>query len=190
MKKLILCLVFFGLISSGCIGTKDYYNAQTAYYNAQAEAQIAHIEAQKTRQPLAEMVAPDGTRFVVNQTASDAPPVISTVENPIVAGLKTIVNSTPVSIIAGGWSATRLIKASTGDINANDGSTVTSTANSNNETEVNNADEGIARETDSSTDSRSEYDNSTADPTVVNQPEPIVVEQPEPVIVEQVNDEL
>lgn len=180
MKNLFL-IVITGLICASCMGTKEYYRAQTAYYNAQAQAQTAYIQVQNQRQPLAEMTAPDGTRFVVNQSGIIQMPVIQTTKNPIVEGLRTIATSTPVSILAGGWAAKEIIKHSTGDVSASGQSSVTTTANSNNMTELNNAESDIIHDS-STSDSRSNYDNATADPVVVNQPEPVVVD---PVIVEQ-----
>lgn len=172
--SLIACL-----LCSGCMGTENYYKAQTAYYQAQAEAQTAYIHAQNQRQPLAEMIAPDGTKFIVNQAGIIQSPVIQTTKNPIVDGLKTIVNSTPLSIVAGGWAAKEIIKHSTGDVSASGESTVTTTANSNNQTELNNAESDINNSVDSSDNSQ------VADPLVVNQPEPIILTQPEPIIVNQ-----
>ena len=62
--KYILPIILF-IFLTGCMGTKEYYQAQTAYYDAQARANIAHVQAVNNRQPLAKMVAPDGTVFVV-----------------------------------------------------------------------------------------------------------------------------
>jgi len=185
MKNLFL-IVIIGLICTGCMGTKEYYQAQTEYYKAQAQAQTAYLQAQNQRQPLAEMIAPDGTRFVVNQSGIIQTPVIQTTKNPIVEGMKTIVNSTPVGILAGGWAAKEIIKHSTGDVSASGQSNVTTTANSNNMTELNSAESDIVNDS-SANDSRSNYDNATAAPVVVNQPDPVVVdpvvvEQPEPVM--------
>ena len=180
MKYLILIACLF---LSGCMGTENYYKAQTAYYQAQAQANSAYIAAVNNRQPLAEMTAPDGTKFVVNQTQMIPIPSIQTTKNPIVEGLRTVVNSTPFGIFAGGWSAKQIIKASSGDIN-NGAGTVTSTSNSNNQTELNNANEGITRD-ESVTDDNSVIDSHDAvsEPTVITQPEPVIITQPEPIIV-------
>jgi len=180
MKTLLIISCFF---LSGCMGTENYYAAQTAYYNAQAQANTAYITAINNRPPIAEMISPDGTKFIVNQTQAIPMPVISTIKNPIVESLKTIMNATPVAILAGGWSAKQIIKSSTGDIN-NESGTVTSTANSNNQTELNNADESISRD-ESATDDNSVMDSHDAvsDPVIVTQPEPIVIN---PVIVDPV----
>lgn len=177
MRKLsaILVCIALALYLTGCMGTENYYQSQIAYYNAQAEASRAYIEAMNNRQPLAEMVAPDGTRFVVNQTGTVTTPVIRTTQNPIVEGLKTVVNSTPLAIVAGGWTAKQILKNATGDINASGGSTVTSTSNSHNATDLRNADGNISDVSDS-------Y-NQTAPPTVVTQPDPTIVPAPDPVIV-------
>ena len=170
MKYILPVMLLITL--TGCMGTKEYYQAQTAYYDAQARANIAHIEAVNNRQPLAKMVAPDGTIFVVNQTGPLPAPIILRAKNPIVDSLKSIVTSTPLSILAGGWTAREIIKNSKGDIRASDGSTVTSTSNSNNQTDFRHADENIT-EDHSSTDSH----DSVADPVIV-ETEPVIV-QPE-----------
>jgi len=170
MKYILPIILLITL--NGCMGTKEYYQAQTAYYDAQARANIAHVEAVNNRQPMAKMVAPDGTVFVVNQTGPLPAPIILRAKNPIVDGLKAVVTSTPLSILAGGWTAREIIKNSKGDIRASDGSTVTSTSNSNNQTDFRHADENIT-EDHSSTDSN----DSVADPVIV-ETDPVIV-QPE-----------
>lgn len=177
MRYLVAVLALVML--TGCMGTESYYQSQIAYYNAQAEANRAYIEAMNNRQPLAEMVAPDGTRFTVNQTGVMAAPVVRTTQNPIVEGLKTVVNSTPLAIVAGGWTAGEVLKHATGDINASGGSTVTSTNNSHNATDLRNADGNISEDNNSMNDSY----NQTAEPTVVTQPDPTIIPAPDPVII-------
>jgi len=183
--KYIIAALALAIMLTGCMGTENYYQSQIAYYNAHAQAYQAQAEAQANRPPLAEMVAPDGTRFVVNQTGDMPAPVIRTTENPIVAGIKTVVNSTPLSIVAGGWTAKEILKNATGDINASGGSSVTSTSNSHNASEIRNADT-----MDNSDNSLTDSQNQTADPTIVEQPpynDPIIVEQPpynDPIVVE------
>lgn len=185
MRAIIIALIA-SLSLYGCMGTENYYKAQTAYYTAQTQAQIAYIEAQKDKQPLAQMVAPDGTCFTVNQVSNLPAPVINVPQNPVIAGLKTVITSTPMSILAGSWGARELIKAATGDMSVDNGSSLTTTRDSNNQTELNNADEGIDRKINNSvndTDNRSNYENSVSDPTIVEQPPAVIVEQPEPVII-------
>jgi PBP1b-binding outer membrane lipoprotein LpoB len=183
--KYIIAALALAIMLTGCMGTENYYQSQIAYYNAQAQAYQAQAEAQANRPPLAEMVAPDGTRFVVNQTGDMPAPVIRTTQNPIVEGVKTIVNSTPLAIVAGGWTAKEILKNATGDINASGGSSVTSTSNSHNASEIRNADT-----MDNSDNSLTDSQNQTADPTIVEQPpynDPIIVEQPpynDPIVVE------
>jgi outer membrane lipoprotein SlyB len=193
MKKSILFILLVSLIGlslSGCMGTKNYYDAQTAYYNAQKDASIAYTKAMNARPPIAQMVAPDGTVFTVNQTGAITSPVIRITENPIVAGLKTVVNSTPLAIVAGGWSAKELLKSSSGDVYASDNAHVTTTSNSNNATDLRNADGDISE--DNSNNSTNDSNNAVADPTIVEQPaynDPIVIEQPDyndPIIVDPV----
>ena len=141
------CLLIVGVLCSmlcSCIGTDAYYESQSAYYNAQASA----ITSQR---PLARMTAPDGTVFEVanpNQIQG-----ISQAKNPIVETFRTILTSTPISIIAGGWSAREMIQASTGSVSQIDNS------------------------------SSSVDNSAVAEPVIVTQPLPTVIEQPPPVIV-------
>lgn len=169
-------------IASGCIGSADYYASKTAYYQAQASASQAYIQA--ASKPLAEMKAPDGTVFVVNNTAIQAP-VIQQAGSPIVDGLKVILNSTPAAVLSGGWAAKEIIKNSAGTFTNNgDGGTISNNSG--------NTPSYINGDTDNST---STVDDHTAtapplvvtqpDPVIVNQPEPIVIEQPEPIVIEQ-----
>ena len=166
-------LLFFSCwLCSGCIGTADYYASKSAYYEAQARANIAYIQA--VDKPLAEMTAPDGTRFVVNNTAIQAPR-IEQANSPIVDGLKTILNSTPAAIMSGGWAGSEIIKHSTGQLtNTGNGTINTNSGNSALQSEA-----GIDQ---SVTD---DHTNNAATPTIVNQPEPTIVTQPEPTIVTQ-----
>lgn len=165
-KLLINSFVLSTLFLNGCMGTENYYNAQTEYYKAQAEASKAYIQA--VSKPLAQMQTADGTVFVVNNTNVQAP-VIHTIDNPIVAGIKTVVNSTPLAIVSGGWAVKEIVKHSTNI--TNNGGTVTT--NSNNQPQL--ANEGNI---DNSVDN-----SATATPTVVNQDKAVIVEQPEPIVV-------
>lgn len=165
-KFLINSFISTTILLSGCMGTENYYNAQTEYYKAQAEASKAYIQA--VSKPLAQMQTADGTVFVVNNTNVQAP-VIHTIDNPIVAGIKTVVNSTPIAILSGGWAVKEIVKHSTNI--TNNGGTVTT--NSNNQPQL--ANEGNI---DNSVDN-----SATATPTVVNQDKAVIVEQPEPIVV-------
>lgn len=172
--KTYLSLTFI-FILSGCMGTSEYYQSQTAYYQAQATANASYTAAMS--RPLAEMTAPDGTKFIVNNPNVQRP-AIQPATNPIVDGLKTIVNSTPVSIIAGGWAAKEVIRSATnGTINnSGDGSVTT---NSNNQPQLISTDGNVDQ-------SITTIDNSaTATPTVVSQEKAVIVEHPEPVIITQ-----
>jgi len=168
---MLLILIF----SSGCIGTADYYQSKTEYYIAQATATQAYIQA--VSKPLAEMTAPDGTRFVVNNTAITAPR-IEQANSPIVDGLKAILQSTPAAMLAGGWAGSEIIKHSTGQL-TNTGNGTINTNSGNPQTQ---SDAGIDQSV--STDSH----EATAQPLVVTQPKPtivnpVVVTQPEPTII-------
>lgn len=122
-KKIILNGLIIGSISlSGCAG---YYQSQTAYYQAQSDAATAYLKA--SQRPIAEMVAPDGTRFVVNQTAIQMP-IIKESNNPVVEGVKNVVNSTPAAILSGAVLAGQVLKNSIGDSTVN-GSNNQSTSN-------------------------------------------------------------
>jgi len=124
MRYLLFSLFF---LLPGCVGTADYYASKTAYYNAQSAAQVAYIQA--ANRPIAEMTAPDGTRFVVNNTAIQAPR-IHQANSPIVDGMKVVLNSTPVAILFGGWAAKEIIQHSAGTlINNGDGSISSNSGN-------------------------------------------------------------
>lgn len=165
MNKLKNTLLIIGFILSfntiGCMGTESYYNAQTAFYNAQAEASKAYVIA--VSKPIAEMTAPDGTKFVVNNT-NISNPKIEQANNPIVDVVKSVVNSTPLTILSSGFAVKEIVKNSS-NITNNGGSVTT---NSNNSTKLSNG-------------NIEEIDN-TATPTVVTTDKAVIVES-EPVIV-------
>jgi hypothetical protein len=112
------------------------------------------------------MQAPDGTIFIVNNPNIQKPVIQDTV-NPVVDTIKTIVNSTPAGIVAGGFAIKEIMKVNQGVINNNGG-----TVNSNS---GNTPDYAIG----------GTITNNTATPTVVNQEKAVIVNQPEPVIVNQ-----
>lgn len=180
MKSIIAIMA--ALMLTGCMGTDKYYEAQINYYKAQTAALAAYNFAQNNRQPLAEMTTPDGSaKFTVYQSQPLPPPVVKTTRNPIVESLKTVVNSTPLAIVAGGWTAKELIKNATGDITASDNASVSTTSNSHNPATIRNADGDITEDlSDNSnhSDNSNNSDNSvidshdqTAEPTIVTQPE-------------------
>lgn len=154
----MLIIIMFPAI----IGCTGYYNAQIEFYKAQSNSNIAYLDVINNRKPIAEMVAPDGTVFRVNNSDAIAQPVIVQATNPFVDGVKSIVNSTPASILSSGWAIKEIVNQSVGN---------SSTTNTGNTSVNGNIDQ-------SSTDS-----SATATPTVVTQPQPIIVTQPEPVIV-------
>jgi len=169
MKNTIL--IFFSFIFlSGCIGTADYYQSKTEFYVAQATATQAYIQA--VSKPIAEMTAPDGTRFVVNNHNIPAPR-IEQANSPIVDGLKVILQSTPAAILSGGWAGSEIIKHSTGQLTNTGGGTI----NTNSGNPQLQSEAGI----DQSEVITTEDNSATAPPLVVTQPAPTVVN---PLVVE------
>jgi len=185
MKYFLLLI----LLLPGCLGSADYYASKTSYYEAQARANEAYIEA--SSKPLAEMRAPDGTVFIVNNTAIQAP-VIQQAGSPIVDGLKVILNSTPVAVLSGGWAAKEIIKNSAGTlinsgdgaINSNSGNTSTFT---NGDTNNSITDDHTATATPTIVTQPEPVIVSPVDPVIITQPEPVIVEQPDPIIINQSN---
>jgi len=169
MRKLLMLLTLL-IFSSGCIGTADYYASKTEYYIAQARASEAYIKA--VSKPVAEMTAPDGTRFVVNNTEIPAPR-IEQANSPIVDGIKVILNSTPAAILSGGWAGSEIIKHSTGQLTNTGGGTI----NTNSGNSVLQSEGTIDQSEVITTEDNSE----TAPPLVVTQPNPTIVN---PVVVE------
>ena len=204
MKPLLLFLSLLTLTS--CMGTQAYYDSQTAYYQAQTQAATAYMQAMNSRPPLAEMTAPDGTKFIVNQTGAISTPAIRQAENPIVKGIKTGERILMSGII--GASAVELMKAGNGEIHNSGSGTVTTNSYNPVDVTTRHTDDGDVVETNhDNSDWTDRHDladdhSQTADPTIVEQPapvivdpviveqppynEPVIVEQPEPVIVEPV----
>lgn len=175
-KHLILILMIVSL--TGC---SKYYEAEISYYNAQAMANDAYVSAMRNLPPIAQMTAPDGTVFVVNSTAQIQLPVIKQMDNPALGALKTIVNSTPLSIVAGGWAGSEIIKQSRGHNLSIDGQSSYTDS-----TSVGNLDQSQQNSTATPTvvDQPSPV---VVNPTVVTQPEPVIVQQPEPIIVQPIS---
>ncbi len=195
MKRIIAMLLTV-LFLPGCLFYTDaYYESQNQYYQAQKAAYDA--QAIQAAQPVAIITTQTGETITIAKQGIVAAPVIRTQLSPLADVIKTAITSTPLSIIAGGWSAMKLLKYSNGDIRvAGEGNTITTTKNSNNTTEVStateeglvdqhqdssdnsdNSDNSDSSDNSNNSDNRSDYDNQTADPTVVN---PVVVD---PVIV-------
>ena len=146
-----IILICISVLMTGCT---SYYEAQKAYYEAQTEI---------ASRPMAEMTAPDGTKFVVNHQT-----IIRQASNPVVDTIKSIVSSPIASIIGGGWATKEIVKAATGDNNSTYYQTTDNSATAT-PTVVNQPEPVVVN---------------PADPVIVTQPEPIIVEQPEPIIVE------
>ena len=164
---ILLCL-----LCSSCIGTENYYQAQTAYYQAQAEANRAYIQA--VSKPLAQMTAPDGTIFLVNNPNIQRPEIHQAV-NPISDTVKTIVNSTPAAILSSGFAVKEIVKHSSNI--TNNGGTVST--NSNNSLKA--AAEGNIDESIDNTHTPTIVSQDKA--VIVNQDKAVIVNQPEPIIV-------
>jgi len=199
MKKLMLLFLLISL--TGCyINRPEMYQARTAYY----EAQVAAYQAQSARaeQPLVSMTMADGGILNVGNQLPVPLPVIKQVKNGWVDFSKAVLNSTPLGILAGGWSAKQLLKNSGGNVEIHgDGNTASPISNSYNTETIDIAtvtgdESGLDQHADSSdqsridnsdnsdnSDNRADYNNQTAIPTVVNQPEPIIVN---PVVVDPV----
>lgn len=193
MKKILAILLLVML--SGCyLNRSEMYQARGAFYEAQAEAYEAYIDT--VAAPLVVFTTPGGDKFVVNNPTPQPLPTFAQERNAWVDFSKAFLNSTPLSILAGGWSVRELFKHSTGDVTINgDGNTASPISHSYNSktTDIATATDGGSLDqhvdnSDSSnnsdnSDSRSDYDNQTATPTVVTQPRPIVVD---PVVVNPV----
>jgi len=170
----ILCVITC-LQAIGC--TPSYYEAQRAYYEAQKTSYEAYIKT--ASKPIAEMIAPDGTRFAVNN-AEVKIPMIRQSENPIVNVIDTVVNSSPAAIIAGGWSVSEIMKRAIGD-------TTTTTTTVNDSTAppvVVQQPEPVVVQQPEPVVVQQPPPVEQPDPVIVQQPEPVIVQQPEPVIVQ------
>jgi len=176
MKNIVL--IFFSFIFlSGCIGTADYYASKTEYYIAQARAHEAYIHA--VNKPLAEMTAPDGAKFIVNNHNIPTPR-IEQANSPIVDGLKVILQSTPVAILSGGWAGKEIIRHSTGTLTTESG-----TINTNSGNESYQTDSGLIDQHQETSSISNDNHSATAPPLVVTQPTPVIVNQPSPLVVTQ-----
>ena len=179
--RFFLIMVLFlmvGLFS--CAGKQDA--SLSAAINAQSANYAAYLEALNARPPVAMVTDSNGTQFVINQPpVLPPPPTIVVPDNPFVAGIKAVVNSTPAAILSGGWSASRLIRSATGDITASGQASVTSINNSHNPSTIRNADGNISE--DNSDQSSTDSHNATADPTIIQAPDPVIVD---PVVVDPV----
>jgi len=205
MKNLTLLLLVVML--TGCYAMRpESYQARTAYY----QAQVAAYQAQSARaqQPLVSMVMADGGILNVGNQLPTPLPVIHQEKNGWVDFSKTFLNSTPFSILAGGWSAKQLLKHSGGNVQIDgDGNTASPVSNSYNtdttdiatttgddsgldqhadssdQSSVDNSDNSNNSDNSDNSDNRADYDNQTATPTIVVQPEPVIVN---PVVVNPV----
>jgi len=128
MRKVLVILLALGL--SGCYAMRpEMYQARIAYYQAQTAAYEAM--AAKGNAPLVAMTTVSGETITVANPIPAAPPVIREERNAWVDFWKATVSSTALSIFAGGWSASQLLKNSSGDVNIKgDGNTASPVSNS------------------------------------------------------------
>jgi len=218
MKKSILFILlvsFIGLSLSGCMASKSkitttYPNGvvveeeltdDASFNKLQTDVIASHSALIKEPPVIASFTVPGGTTVNIHSQNTPAYPIIKQRSNAYVESLKTIVNSTPLAIVAGGWTAKQVLQNSQGDVYASDNAQVTTTSNSNNPTDIRKADGDISEDhsDNSMNDSNNTPDysdnsikdsyNQTADPTIVEQPEyndPVIVrpEIVDPVVIQ------
>jgi len=177
------------LMLNGCILIKDAaYQRDIEFYKAQSDIAKAQIKAQE--RPLATFKAQSGEVFTVNYPGKVTAPAMQQHENRAWRFGETLVNSTPLQILAGGWAVKEIVNTATGDIVSSGSGDITSTSNSNNTTDIANADNDLTQNTDAykdssdnsavdssdnsdnswvddNSDNRTNYENQTADPTVI-----------------------
>jgi len=175
MKNLFtwVCLV---LLCQGCILVSDAkYQSDMAMWQAKAEASKAW--AASANQPLATFTAVSGETFVVNNPNRPQPLPVAGEPSAIVQGFDVVLNSTVAKIVGGGWAAGYMLGKVQGNYSAGDGSSIDVTQESGNTVDVITrhieGDGSVTEE--ANVDSRSDYDNATSTPTVVEQPDPTIV---------------
>lgn len=188
MKKtlMILFVILTMVTMSGCYFMRpESYQMRTAYYQAQAE--VAKAYAARANAPLVTLTTTDGQTLSVANPTPVVPMRVVESSNEWADVTKAFFSSTPLSLLAGGWAVREIVKRSTGDIDVNgDGNDLTTNNNSFNTNELTSTtvDDGATQDNHvDNSDSRQNYDNATAPPTVVNQPAPTIVTQPAPIIV-------
>jgi len=189
-----VCLLFALVLLQGCILVSDAkYQSDTAMWQAKAEASKAW--AASANQPLATFTAVSGETFTVNNPNRPTPLPVVGEPSAIVQGFDVVLNSTVAKIVGGGWAAGYMLGKVQGNYSTGEGGTMNVTQDSGNTVDVTTrhtegdassiAEEQHEASDISNTDNRADYDNSTATPTIVNQPDPIVVTQPAPTIITQ-----
>jgi len=196
-------VIGLAVLLTGCVLTSNAkYAADTAFYNAQKAA--ADLAIAQGNRPLVKVQLNSGEILTVNNQIPVAIPPIRQLKNGWVESFKAVINSTPLSIVSGGWAAREMLKHSGGGVEIQgDGNTASPVSNSYNTetTDVSTATDGsnLDQHSDSSdqsridssdnsnhsdnSDNRTDYNNQTATPTIVDQPVPIIVD---PVIVDPV----
>jgi len=200
----LICLVLLMLLMcQGCILVSDAkYKSDEAMWLAKAEASKAW--AASANQPLATFTAVSGETFTVNNPNRPTPMPVVGEPSAIVQGFDVVLNSSVAKIVGGGWAVEKILGKVQGNYSTGEGGTMNVTQDSNNSVDVTTRhtegdSSSIAEEqhdgsdnTDTSTvtttDNRTDYDNATATPTVVNptvvtQPAPVIVTQPTPIVV-------
>jgi len=151
------------------------YQSDMAMWQAKAEASKAW--AASANQPLATFTAVSGETFVVNNPNRPQPLPVAGEPSAIVQGFDVVLNSTVAKIVGGGWAAGYMLGKVQGNYSAGDGSSIDVTQESGNTVDVITrhieGDGSVTEE--ANVDSRSDYDNATSTPTVVEQPDPTIV---------------
>jgi len=185
MRGIIIILVCLSFLCQGCILVSDAkYNADAAMWQAKAEASKAW--AASANQPLATFTAVSGETFTINNPNRPVPLAVIGEPSAIVQGADVILNSSVAKIIGGGWAAGYMLGKVQGNYSTGEGGTMNVTQDSNNSVDVTTRHtegdaSGIAEEEHTgsdiiNTDNRSDYENETAVPTIVEQPKPVVIE--------------
>ena len=130
----IVILVSLCLFLTSCASTR---NMQSSSMKSQAAAHTSYYE-NYANQPLSKITLPDGTVIETAHPVRPAPPIITMPRNEWADTAISILNSTPLSIVAGGWAGKQLLKYSNGPVNNNGDGTVN--LNSGNATRLENND--------------------------------------------------
>jgi len=196
MAYAFLSLVgLFAILSlQGCsiLVSDAKYEAEKEMWKAKAAASIAQANVVR---PLATFTTANHETFTVMNPNQPAPMPVTGEPNAMVQALDIGLNSWAVKMFGGGYLADKIFSNMQGNYSAGDGSSIDVTRDSGNTVDVTTRhtegdSSGIAEEQHdasdiSNTDNRSDYDNATETPTVVNQSDPVIITQPEPIVVTQ-----
>lgn len=188
-----VCLLLACCLLQSCILVSDAkYQSDMAMWQAKAEASKAW--AASANKPLATMTAASGEVFTVYNPNQLAPMPVVGEPYAIVQGADVVLNSWLAKMFGGGYLADKVLGNMQGNYAVSgSGSIDVSKESGNIATVTTRHTEGdassIAEEqhigsdtvdTVTTTDNRTDYDNATATPTVVD---PVIVTQPSPIIV-------